>query len=349
MLVYWAIFLILAAGALLNRRDDAGRSRPAFIALASIPTALMIGLRWKIGPDWGGYSIVFNYTRLFSFQQSYTHSDPGFFTLIWAIHRVGAPFWVLNMICGLVFVAGLTAFARRQPNPWLTYLIAFPYMVIVVAMSADRQSFALGLLFFALNAFERGQLLRFSLLILIGALIHGSVVLMAPLCLLSSTKNGLQRAALLIGGAVLAYYFSRDAFTIYAYRYSTETLQSTGTAYRLAMNSLAAVSFLMFQRRFRMEEHQALLWRNISLCTLALIPALVVFPSSTAIDRFLLYLFPLQFVVLSRLPEALAEERQTSGQWTMLVIGYAALVQIVFLMVGKFSSYYIPYRSLLNG
>jgi hypothetical protein len=187
------------------------------------------------------------------------------------------------------------------------------------------------------------------LLILIGALIHGSVVLMAPLCLLSYTKNGLQRAALLIGGAVLAYYFSRDAFTIYAYRYSTETLQSTGTAYRLAMNSLAAVSFLVFQRRFRMEEHQALLWRNISLCTLVLIPALVVFPSSTAIDRFLLYLFPLQFVVLSRLPEALAEERQTSGQWTMLVIGYAALVQIVFLMVGKFSSYYIPYRSLLNG
>jgi hypothetical protein len=75
----------------------------------------------------------------------------------------------------------------------------------------------------------------------------------------------------------------------------------------------------------------------------------VLVPSSTAVDRFLLYLFPLQFFVLSRMPRALAETRNSAAQLTGLVIGYAALVQITFLFFGTFSTAYLPYRSILNG
>jgi hypothetical protein len=348
VLIYWIMFSILASGALLSAGADTRRSWLLFIALASIPTTLMVGLRWEIGPDWRGYSIIFGYTRLFSLDQSLTHSDPGFFTLMWGIHRFGWSLWTVNFVCALIFVAGLTAFARRQPNSWLAFLVAFPYLVIVIGMSGDRQSVALGLLFFAFNAFERGRLLGFALLLLVGALFHGSVILMLPLCLLSYTQNALQRIVLLAGGAVLGYYFSRDAFSIYALRYSTDALQSTGVAFRLAMNALAAILFLLFHRRFDLEIHQHTLWRNISFCSLALIPLLIVFPSSTAIDRFLLYLFPLQFVVLSRLPKALSAERQSLGQLTLAIIGYAALVQAVFLSLGKFASFYVPYRSIFG-
>jgi hypothetical protein len=72
-----------------------------------------------------------------------------------------------------------------------------------------------------------------------------------------------------------------------------------------------------------------------------------VFPSSTAIDRFLLYLFPLQFVVLSRVPRIFTINREPAGQITFLVIGYAGLVQVTFLVFGTYASYYIPYRSIL--
>jgi hypothetical protein len=346
--VYWIIFVVLATGALLNQEEHVSRTRLMFVALASLPTALMIGLRWQIGPDWRAYLDIFNYTKLYSLAQAISHQDPGFTTLNLLLHQFNAPFWVLNLVCGTVFVAGLTAFCRRQPNPWLAYLVAFPYLVIVVAMSGNRQSVALGLLFFALNAFERGRLNRFVLLILMAALFHGSVLLMLPLCLLSYTRNSLQRALLLLIAGALGVYYFQDVFSVYARRYSSEKIQSTGVAYRLAMNAMSALLFLFFERRFALDERQTKLWRTVSLCTLGLVLLLAVVPSSTAIDRFLLYLFPLQFVVLSRLPKVMTRDDRASVQITSLVIGYAALVQVTFLTLGTFSSFYIPYRSVLQ-
>jgi hypothetical protein len=349
LFIYWALFLILATGSLLNQEEqtESRRSALMLVALASIPTALMVGLRWEIGPDWAAYSDIFNYTKLYSFGQAISHQDPGFMVLNWLLHQVHAPLWTLNLICGAIFVAGLTAFSQKQPNPWLAFLVAYPYLVIVVAMSGDRQSVALGVLFFALNAFERRQLFRSVLLIMIAALFHGSILLILPLCLLSYTRNGLQRALLLAVVAVLGFYYFQDIFSVYARRYSSEKIQSTGVAYRLAMNAMSALIFLLFQRRFEFDEHLAKLWRNISLATLGLVLLLLVFPSSTAIDRFLLYLFPLQFVVLSRVPTIFTMNREPAGQITFLVIGYAALVQVTFLVFGTYASYYIPYRSIL--
>lgn len=348
MLIYWAIFSILALGALLNQDQRPGRWRMLLLAFASIPTALMIGFRWRIGPDWADYLDIFKYTQLYSLGMAIGHQDPGFMVLIWVLHRFRAAFWVLNMICGAIFIAGLTAFCRRQPNPWLSFLVAFPYLVIVVGMSGDRQSAALGFLLLGLNAFERGRLMRFVFFVLVAALFHGSVLLMLPVCLLASTRNRLLQVALLIATAVLGFYFFREVFSVYANRYSMEKIQSTGVAYRLAMNALSAILFLAFKGRFQLEEHQEKLWRNISLTTLALGLVLLVVPSSTAVDRFLLYLFPLQFFVLNRLPRALTAERQTAGQITIAVIAYAALVQIVFLQLGTFSRYYVPYRSIFE-
>jgi len=348
LFVYWTIFCVLAVGAFLNRDGASRGGRPAFFVLISLPTALMIGLRWKIGPDWPGYMNIFSYTKLFSFDQAIGQSDPGFITLNWLLHQLGAPFWTVNMVCGVIFVAGLTAFSIRQPNPWLAFLVAFPYLVIVVAMSGDRQSVALGIMMFALNAFERRRLTWFVILILLAATFHGSIVLVLPICLLSYTRNGLQRTLLLLIAGLLAYYFFQEAFSTYARRYTSEVIQSSGVAYRLAMNSLAALLYLIIGPRFGLPPHEAKLWRNISLATLGLVILLAVFPSSTAIDRFLLYLFPLQFLVLSRLPQAVTADRQHTGQLTFAIVAYAALVQFIFLTFGTFSQYYIPYRSLFD-
>lgn len=189
MLIYWALFVVLASGALLDADGRFGRSRPAYLLLAALPTILMIGLRWNIGPDWKSYKAIFESTRLFNFGQAITRSDAGFYTLNWALGQLDAPFWVLNFACGTVFTIGLTAFCGRQPNPWLAFLVAFPYLVIVIAMSALRQSVALGFLFLALNAYEDGRLNRFLILALIAAAFHGSALLMIPLCLLSYSKS----------------------------------------------------------------------------------------------------------------------------------------------------------------
>lgn len=346
MIIYWAIFTVLAAGALLSQEQKGGPSRAMFIMLAALPTALMIGVRWKIGPDWAPYADQYNYTKLFSLSHCLSLADPGYFGLYWLLHQFSAPFYVVNIICGCVLSAGLTAFCWRQPNPWLAFLTAFPYLVIVVGMSGNRQSLALGFLFFALNAFERRKLIRFFVWMGIAGLFHGSVLLMLPVCLMSYTTNGLQKAVLLVILVLLGAYFFHESFDVYARRYSAENIQSTGVAYRLAMNGLAAVLFLAFHRRFDLDEHERKLWRNMSLGTAALGLLLAIIPSSTAVDRFLLYLFPLQFFVFARIPKVVGRDRKTSGQFTLSLIAYAALVQVVFLFFGTFASYYVPYRTI---
>jgi hypothetical protein len=83
VLVYWLIFLALAAGALLARSDVDQRSLPLFVALASIPTVLMIGLRWEVGPDWPAYTDIYRYSTFYTFGQSLAHADPGYFAVMW--------------------------------------------------------------------------------------------------------------------------------------------------------------------------------------------------------------------------------------------------------------------------
>lgn len=348
MLVYWLLFAVIAAGALLNQHENRDRLRWMFVLCASVPTVLMIGLRWKVGPDWDAYLDIFNTTRFWSIEHIAGRGDWGFALLQWVLHRAEAPFWVLNFICGAIFVAGLTAFCRRQPNPWLAYLVAFPYLVVVVALSGLRQSAALGFLFFALNAFDRGQLVRFTILLVLGASLHASAIVMLPICLLSYTRNNLQRTVLLIIAALFASHFLADTFAVYARRYGSTAIQSSGVLYRVAMNALAAVIFLGFRKRFEMAEHETRLWRNFSLLTFAMALILLFAPSSTAIDRLLLYLFPLQLVVLSRVPSVLGRERQAAGQLTWGIIVYSAAVQAVFLLFGVAAAGYIPYRTIFS-
>src|SRR6476646_455577 len=185
MLIYWVLFLILACGALFTPVPEVVRRRPVFILFAVIPITLMVGLRWRIGPDFGSYFLIFERTKLFSLSMAMAHEDPAFYVLNWLAHRMRAELWELNLFCAAVFMAGLTAFSLRQPNPWLSMLVAFPYLVIVVAMSGVRQSLAIGLLFFALNAYEKGRLFRCSAMVVAAALFHASALLMGPICILS--------------------------------------------------------------------------------------------------------------------------------------------------------------------
>jgi hypothetical protein len=53
------------------------------------------------------------------------------------------------------------SFCRTQPRPWLALTLAFPYLVVVVAMGYTRQGVAIGLEMLALLALERDRLLPF--------------------------------------------------------------------------------------------------------------------------------------------------------------------------------------------
>ena len=348
MLIYWAIFVVLAAGSLFALEGLPGSRRPTFILLAAIPIALMIGLRSRIGPDFGSYVLIFDGTKYLPLSLDISHQDPAFYILNWLAHQAGATFWQFNLFCATIFTGGLVAFSLRQPNPWIAILVAFPYLVIVVAMSGVRQSIAIGLLFFALNAYEENRLWTCTFIVLFASLFHASAILLGPICVLSHGSKRLLSVVLVILFSIIGFRVLNDSFGTYAGRYSQASIQSTGVWFRLVMNAIPAIIFLNWRWQFDIDEHQRLLWRNISLLSLVAIPLALILPSTTAIDRFILYLFPLQFFVFSRAPQVFAKSVGDRVQITLRIIAYAGAAQLTFLTLGTFARFYVPYHSVIE-
>jgi hypothetical protein len=116
---------------------------------------------------------------------------------------------------------------------------------------------------------------------------------------------------------------------------------------RVAMNIVPAVIFLAFHKRLVLNEVERLLWRNFALASLAALAALA-FAPSTVVDRFALYMVPLQVFVLSRAPYAFGLQGRPNGQVMFAVLGYSAAVQTIWLVYATHAPYWLPYRMALG-
>jgi hypothetical protein len=273
-----------------------------------------------------------------------TQPDPGFRALISLLRDEHAPFFVLNLVCACVFSLGLARFATALPNPWLAVLVAVPYLVIVIAMSALRQATAIGFIFLALRGMGTKALWKSILWVLIAGLFHASAIIVAVLIALSYSRSRFQSALILIVSAFPAYYVLASTFDTYLWRYGQHTIDSGGVVFRVAMNAVPALVLLAGgSSRFSPPDEEAF-WRNLSILSLALAPALLLVTSTTSIDRLSLYAVPLQMLVLSGIPRQFSTTPETRIFPVMGIIAYCAMTLLVFFLLGTHARYYLPYR-----
>lgn len=346
MLPYWILFSAFATGALANFRQPQGQRFRPMLAVAALATAMMIGLRFKVGGDWGNYVSMFYFIDNLDFVEALAVTDPGYAALNWFAVRAGLDIWAVNIVCGAILVWGLLKFARRQLNPWLAVLVATPYLIIVVAMGYSRQAVALGFVLAALAIIDTASLRRFAFYIFCAAAFHKSAIFVVPLAALATTKNRFLIAASLAGMvAIMSYLFVSADYDRLVTTYVEAEYDSAGAGIRVAMNLLPAMIFLLYQRRFVDNEIQRLLWRNFSYAAFVMLFLLLVLTSSTIIDRVALYLIPLQIFVLSRLPHALPESGRADLGLVLGVVLYSAAIQFVWLNFAQFANHWLPYQS----
>ena len=89
-------------------------------------------------------------------------------------------------------------------------------------------------------------------------------------------------------------------------------------------------------------ERARIRWRNYSLFALAAIVVAILYPTSTALDRTLIYLFPLQIFVLSMIPYV--SPRGTPVLPIAAILFYLGAILFVFLHFGVNAESYIPYQ-----
>lgn len=348
VLPYWILFSVFALGAIqTSTRRYADRGITPLLLAAVICTALMIGLRFETGGDWGNYEEIFDYMRYLSLPSALGvgRSDPGYSFFNWLAHQLGVGIWLVNLACGIILMWGLMRFAARQPEPWLVILLAIPYLIIVVGMGYTRQAAAIGFVLAALAAFSEQRLVRFLVLMALATIFHKSSVLVLPLVGLAITQNRVLTFGLIGVIVVILYYsFLSARIDILTQNYLVAQLESEGAAIRILMSVLPALIFLPLQRNFQFEDQERKLWRNMSVAALLAGLSLYFLPSSTAVDRLSLYLIPLQLVILSRIPVALSTDRVRNPILVMLLILYSAAIQLVWLNYATHSIFWVPYK-----
>lgn len=342
MLVYWLIFAFFAVGAMAEtgHRPDFNRPRPIWI-FGGLLILLMVGLRFEVGADWFNYEFIFSYAGRQDLAGALAIGDPGYQLVNWLVHRAGGEIVWVNVFSALLFTWGLFRLARLQPDPWLAILVAIPYMVLV-ASNYTRQAAALGLVMGGLSALGRGgSLVRFIVYVALAATFHRTAIAVLPLVIFSRPRN---RALSIVGGlAAFAFLFDMflaDAVDELVANYIETRYSSQGAAIRIAMSVLAAFVFLTQRKRMAFPDQDDRLWYYFSIASFAALVALILTPSSTAIDRISIYLMPLQMVILSRVPFTYAQ--RLFG--TMLVGAYCLAVQFVWLNFATHAEYWLPYR-----
>ncbi|MBH9538460.1 EpsG family protein [Novosphingopyxis sp. YJ-S2-01] len=325
-------------------------SMPSGTYILVFATALLMGLRYEVGGDWFPYLQNYNMVQLLNYGQALDTFDSGYVTLVFVAGRLNAGIWLVNLVCGLIMTFGIVRFCSRQPNPALSFLVAIPYLIIVVGMGYTRQGVAIGLILAGLVHADGRSTRKLIFYVLAAALFHRASLLVLPIVLAPLFRRNLLYAI----GAALAFVIlfalllARSADT-YITNYVDAEYESGGAVVRVAMNLLPALFALIWRKRLGFGSYQSEVWTVFALIALATFPLVLAASFTTAIDRFALFLIPLQIAVLPRIPYIFGKQKALNAQLVLAVCAYSAAVQLVWLVFATHAKYWVPYKSIIFG
>lgn len=343
---YWLSFAILASPIFAGRSAHRGNEFRGWW-FVTIFLVVLIGFRHEVGGDWINYLRHYWRAEYVTFNESVGRIDLGYAIVNWLVAQIGLSIYAVNTFCALVFVSGLTSFARRQPNPWLALLVAFPYLITVVAMGYTRQAVAIGFIFFALNSLTDRRLWSFILFMALATTFHKTALILLPLGVAYFGRGWLLRAiAIFLAGYALYGSFLEPQKDYFIEQYLDTKLQSQGAQIRVLMNLVPGLILLFTFKRWRASFEDSWFWFWIAIGTVA--AAFTVSLASTATDRVSLYFIPIQIVVFSRLPEFLHQSYglKQNAVSMMIVLEYG-LVLFVWLNYAVYAPWWVPYQNLI--
>ena len=359
MLTYWIFMLVPLVFVVLGSRFEDDLDNLLWIGM-SATTVIVIGTRYEVGGDWVNYLAQLARAENRDFLSAMlANTEPGYGVVNWLSAKIGLGIYGVNLVCGGLFVTGLAIFCRRQPIPWLAWLVATPYLLVVVGMGYTRQIVALGFLLWGLPYLEDKRAWRYLLLLLIGAAFHKTVLLMAPMAILGWRGNVWFR----VGGLVvicLALLWAGTNYRTSVYSNVVEPnalfrlwnkyidkgqWSSVGASYRVWMNAIPAVLLLLLWRNWNKHFKHSEIWVWIAIASIGSV--FFVGIASTAIDRINLYLAPIQLYFWTRLPMLVSDLiTQTAMIFAICLIYIVSLW--VWLSLANHAYEWIPYKSVLS-
>lgn len=316
--------------------------------------SLFVGLRHEVGGDWPHYLNYLVLAREGAARfPDWQFFEFGYTSLNLLVSRLGGSIHWVNLVCAVLFCAGLVVFCWQWPRPWLALSVAMPYLIVVVSMGYTRQSVGIALLLLALAlSWRTGWAWRAGSVAVVGlaALFHKTALAVAALAVaLRFCGQQLRWVLLTALGVVLLLFvvmphWGEKVFHLVYYYMHAEIYRSRGTVARAALTAIAGLAFLLLRHRLALPVPQYRTLWLVSWVALGLLAMALVMPSSTAVDRVGLYLLPLQMAVWSVAPSAFASRPSLQRGLVAAVLAAYGAMLVAWLHLSPFARFWVPYR-----
>lgn len=301
---------------------------------------IAIGIRHEVGGDWYTYLTTFTRAENTSIENwKYVSRDIGFALLNITCQRLQLGLVGVNTVSAAILMTGIAAFSQRSEAPWLVFVSATAYLIVVVGMGYTRQSVAVGFELLALIAVMDKKLLRFVIWIAMAGAFHKSAFILLSLGIFAIENRTQVHYLALVASACIGLYFlfAAEASGFVKHYVESSRYNSTGALVRLAMSAVAGTLLVFFHKQFCDSSTERWLWGSYALGTLF---ALGLIPfSSTAADRLGIYLIPIQLFVCGRI-----NRLSTNSAIPVAAVICYALALTVWLNFASHADAWLPYQ-----
>lgn len=345
MFPYLLLMAVFAAAAVLMPQR---RPNPIAWAFAYIVLVLFVGLRHKVGMDWNNYLYMIQFAGTGTLAEAMAYAEPAYAFLLWLSGQMGYGMYGVNLIAASIVIHGVMKLARSTQEPWLALVVAMPVLITVVAMSANRQAVAIGLLLWLVASWEGSSLVRRVMFVAMAALFHFSAIFFLMFVALGLRIRGEYKIALgvFMAAATIVFLQLSGSAEYYDQAYvsgQSDITYSTGATQHVLVNGVPAL-MLFASRRIRDALFPSGLHVQMAWLAMALIPLAFVF--SAAAGRMTLYLFPVSMGVFASLPGLLAKREARATARTAIALAQGTILY-VWLAYANSSIAHIPYTNAL--
>jgi hypothetical protein len=325
------------------------RRRGTLLLLLFLLYWIFVGLRFHVGTDWDGYVRIYGGTKLRAATELLFERESGFKLLQWLAYHVGGGLILVNAVSAFVFCAGVFAVARRCVEPYIALVVATPMLVVAFAMSATRQSLAVGIIFYLFATWEKRTTVGRVAFVFLATWFHFSslfVLVFVALAARVPLVPRLAAAAFLTAIIGVVLYFAPETTSSYSELYISGSRKLSAPGAWVQVGALAAAGFVYFVYRkpWLAVNGENYLYHNLAIAALLAVP--MIYISSVGAYRFALFFWPMAMYVWSGIP-AMMERSEARLLYRICVIFTFVALLLGWLTFATNAGGWLPYQNWL--
>ncbi|MDC3122928.1 EpsG family protein [Alphaproteobacteria bacterium] len=323
-----------------------------FYKIASVLIlSIYIGLRDNVGGDWGTYYTnyfigkininFFDYIKNFILTK-----DPLFHLINYIVVQTYPSYYFVNLIFATIFSLCLVSFSFSFNKPFFALTISTPVLITVVAMGFHRQALALGFFMVALTFLNKNEIFKYHFFVFVGCLFHYTAAFLFIFEVLSYKKFKISKLIIILLLLFLVVYlFIGFELIMITLGHYLNFYNSSGAFLRVFMCVIPSLIFLYFYRNYNFNFSHKIL-RGLSYFSLFLLLLLILSNSSAIIDRFAIYLIPLQIIIWINFIDLFEKKTNSNFFIFYIIILIYFLALIVWSFHGDYSIWWYPYKNI---